>query len=124
MKTLFEQMDGTYREVGDYLIPNLALPAEKENKPPGKYGIMHRNFIKEQKRVFYTNLLTSGELNAYLHQVEDRAQKQFEQIVEALAKADGTDETLKAHDQMKWVRLMNNYRHAAAEIVFREVVFV
>lgn len=118
MKTLFEQMGGTYRQIGDYLIPNLALPAEKEMQPLGKYGIMHRHYIKEHKRVFYTNLLTSGKLNVYLHEVDERAKQQISEIVEALAKADGTDENLKAHDQMKWVQLMNNYRHAAEEIVF------
>lgn len=123
MKTLFEQIGGTYRQVGDYQIPNLALPAEKEMLFFGKYGIMHRSFIKEHRCVFYTNLLTSGKLNTYLHEIDVRAKQQVEQIVEAFAKADGTDENLKAHDQMKWLQLMNNYRHAAEEIVFQEVVF-
>ena len=123
MKTLFEQMGGTYREVGDYQIPNLTLPAEEENKPLGKYGIMHHNYIKEHKRVFYINLLTSGKLNDYLHEVDARAKNQVEQIVETLAKADGIDGALKANDQMKWVGMMNSYCHAAEEIVFREVVF-
>lgn len=123
MKTLFEQLGGTYRKVGDYQIPNLVLPAQKEIQPLGKYGIIHRNFIKEHKRVFYLNLLTSSKLNAYLHEIDEQAQRRIKQIVEALAKADGTDETLKAHDQMKWVQLMNNYRHTAEEIVFQEVVF-
>lgn len=123
MKTLFEQMGGTYRQVGDYQIPNLALPAEKEFEPLGKYGIMYRDYIKEHRRIFYTNLLTTGKLNAYLHEVDERAKRQVKQIVDSLAKADGTDETLKAHDQMKWVRMMNNYRHTAEEIVFQEVVF-
>lgn len=123
MKTLFEQMGGTYRQVGDYRIPNLALPAKKEMQPIGKYGIMHHNYIKKHKHVFYINLLTSGKLNAYLHEIDEQAQRRIKQIVEALANADGTDETLKAHDQMKWVQLMNNYRHAAEEIVFQEVVF-
>lgn len=123
MKTLFEKMGGTYRQVGDYKVPNLVLPSQKENHPLGKYGIMHCNFIKEHKRVFYTNLLTSGKLNAYLQEVDERAKKQVGLIVNSLAQTNGTDETLKAHDQMKWVGLMNNYRHAAEEIVFQEVVF-
>lgn len=123
MRTLFEQMGGTYREVGDYKVPNLALPAEKELQPLSKYGIMHRNFIKEHKRVFYTNLLTSGKLNTYLHEVDERAKRQVEQIAESLAKDNGTDETLKSNDQMKWIGFMNNYRHSAQEIVFQEVVF-
>ena len=97
----------------------MVLPAKKEIQPLRKYGITHCNFIKEHKRVFYTNLLTSGKLNVYLHEVDERAKNQVNQIVEALAKSNGTDETLKAHDQMKWVQLMNNYRHAAEEIVFQ-----
>lgn len=123
MKSLFEQFGGTYRQVGDYIIPNLVLPAEKEMQPLGKYGLLHLNFIKSHKRVFYMNLVTSGKLNQYLHEVDERAIKQANQIVEALTKADGTDETLKAQDQMHWVGLMNNYHHCAEEIVFQEVVF-
>ena len=123
MKTLFEQMGGTYRQVGDYRIPNLALPAKKEMQPIGKYGIMHHNYIKKHKRVFYINLLKSGKISTYLCEVDERAKTQVAQIIESLAKADGTDETLKANDQMKWVGLMNNYRHCAEEVVFQEVVF-
>lgn len=123
MKTLFEQMGGTYKQVGNYIIPDLTLPAQKEIQPLGKYGMMHLNFIKSHKRVFYTNLLTSGKLNSYLHDVDKRAKSQVNQIVEELAQADGTDETLKAQNQMRWVGLMNNYHHCAEEIVFQEVVF-
>ena len=123
MKSLFEEMGGAYRQVGDYQIPNLALPAEKGTQPLGKYGKMHLNFIKEHKRMFYTNLLTSGKLSAYLREVDEQAMQQVNQIVKSLAKADGTDERLKATDQMKWVQLMNNYRNAAEEIVLQDVVF-
>ena len=122
MKTLFEKMGGTYRQFDDYQIPNIALPAEKENQTLGKYGIMHRNYIKEHKRVFYINLMTSVKLNAYLNEVDKRAKRQIDEIIQSLAKMDGTDEILKAHNQMKWVGLMNNYRNAAEEIVFQEVV--
>lgn len=123
MKSLFEQMGGTYRQVGDYLIPDLTLPAGKEIQLLGKYGMMHLKYIKKHKRVFYTNLLTSSKLNTYLHEVDERATEQVNQIVKELAKADGTDETLKEKNQMRWVGLMNNYRHCAEEIVFQEVVF-
>lgn len=123
MKSLFEQMGGTYSQVGDYMLPDLALPAEKEMLPLGKYGMLHLNFIKSHRRAFYTNLLTSGELSRYLHELDERATEQVNQIVAALAKADGIDEALKAQDQMRWVGLMNNYRHCAEEIVFQEVVF-
>lgn len=85
---------------------------------------MHRDYIKEHNRVLYTNLLTSGKLNTYLHEVDTRAKQQIDQTVESFAKADGTDETLKAYDQMKWVQLMNCYCQAADEIVLRNVVFV
>lgn len=123
MKSLFEQLGGTYRQVGDYMIPNLALPAEKEMPHFGKYGMMHLDFTKCHKRVFYMNLLTSGKLNQYLHEVDKRATEQVNQIIEALAKDDGTDEILKAQNQLRWVGLMNNYSHCAEEIVFQEVVF-
>ncbi|MDD4124494.1 MAG: TnpV protein [Eubacteriales bacterium] len=123
MKSLFEEMGGTYRQEGDYLIPNLILPAQKDMVPLGKYGRMHLHFLKEHRRVLYTNLLTSGKLDEHLHEVDQCATEQVEQIVAAMAKQDDCDETLKARDQLRWVGLMNNYRHCAEEIVLKEVVY-
>ena len=122
MKSLFEQMGGTYTKVGDYYIPDLALPPQEEFFI-GRFGRLHLRFIKKNKRVLYINLLTSGELNRYLHTLDEQATKRFNTIVIALAKAEGTDENLKASDPMRWVGLMNNYRHSAEEIILKELVY-
>jgi hypothetical protein len=107
---------------GDYYLPDLILP-EQENFHVGKYGMLRKAYLKKHKRVQYTNLLTSGNLNVHLHEVDVRATGMVEQIVKAMAEADGTNEHLKATDQMRWVGLMNNYRHCAEEIVLRDVVY-
>lgn len=122
MKSLFEEMGGTYTLVGDYYIPDLALPPQEEFFI-GRFGQMHLKFIKENKRGLYTNLLTSGELNQYLHTLDEQAMDRFNAIVNAYAKAENTDEALKASDPMRWVGLMNNYRNSAEEIVFKELVY-
>lgn len=122
MKSLFEEMGGTYTLVGDYYIPDLALPPQEEFFI-GRFGQLHLRFIKKNKRGLYINLLTSGELNRYLHTLDGQATERFNAIVTALAKAEGTDENLKASDPMRWVGLMNNYRHSAEEIVFKELVY-
>lgn len=123
MKSLFEEMGGTYRRVGDYFLPNLSLPAKGENLSFGKYGKMRLRYLKEHRRALYTNLLTSGKLNEHLQEVDQQASEQVNQIVKAMAKTDGTDESLKAHDQMRWVGLMNNYKACAEEIILKEEVF-
>lgn len=122
MKSLFEEMGGTYTLVGDYYIPDLALLPQEEFFI-GRFGQMHLRFIKENKRVLYINLLTSGELNRYLHTLDEQATDRFNTIVTALAKAEGTDENLKASDPMRWVGLMNNYRNSAEEIVLKELIY-
>ena len=122
MKSLFEEMGGTYTLVGDYYIPDLALPPQEEFFI-GRFGQLHLRYIKENKRVLYINLLTSGELNRYLHTLDEQATERFNTIVTALAKAEGTDENLKASDPMRWVGLMNNYRHSAEEIILKELVY-
>ena len=123
MKSLFEQMGGTYTKVGDYYLPNLSLPAEGENISFGKYGRMRLCYLKEHRQVLYNSLLNSGKLNEHLQEVNQRANAQVNQIVKTMAKADGTDESLKARDQMRWVGLMNNYKACAEEIVLKEVVY-
>lgn len=122
MKSLFEQMGGTYTKVGDYYIPDLVLPPVEEFFI-GRFGQLHLRFIKKNKRGFYINLLISGELNRYLHTLDEQAMDRFNAIVNAYAKAENTDEALKASDPMRWVGLMNNYRNSAEEIVFKELVY-
>ena len=122
MKSLFEEMGGTYTRQGDYYIPDLELPPQ-EDYFIGRFGQLHLRYIKKNKRVLYTNLLTSGELNQYLHTLDEQATERFNAIVADLAKAEGTNEALKASEPMRWVGLMNNYRHSAEEIVLKELVY-
>ena len=123
MKTIFEEIGVTYRREGDYLLPNLELSDQNDIAPIGKYGRMRLHYLREQKHALYTGLLLSDKLNEHLHEVDERAEKQIEEIETAMAKADGTDEALKARDQLRWVGLMNNYRSCAEELVLREVVY-
>ena len=121
MKSIFEEMDGTYRQEGDYLIPNLTLPDEPECQI-GKYGRMRRSYLKEHRPVLYANLLTSGTLHRHLAEIDQACNERMEIIVPAMAKQEGVTETLKA-DQMEWVRRMNNIRSRAEEIVLTELVY-
>lgn len=115
-----------YTLVGDYYLPDFALEVESEPQEEyviGRYGRMRANYLKNHRRALYSELLISGKLHEHLHEVEKRAMRQVEDIVKHFAKIEGTDERLKAENQMRWVGLMNNYRHCAEEIVLKEVVF-
>ena len=122
MKSIFEQMGGTYRQEGDYLIPNLALPEEPEYQI-GKYGRMRRSYLKEHRPVLYANLLTSGTLHRHLAEIDQACNERMEIIVSAMAKQESVTETLKAADQLEWVRRMNSIRNRAEEIVLTELVY-
>ena len=122
MKSLFEEMGGTYRQEGDYLIPNLALPDEPEYQI-GKYGRMRRNYLKEHRPVLYANLLTSGTLHRHLAEIDQACNERMEIIVSAMAKREGVTEALKATDQMEWVCRMNSIHNRAEEIVLSELVY-
>ena len=122
MKSIFEQMGGTYRQEGDYLIPNLSLPDESEYQI-GKYGCMRRSYLKEHRPILYTNLLTSGTLHRHLAEIDQSCNERMEIIVSAMAKQEDVTETLKASAQMEWVRHMNSIRSLAEEIVLTELVY-
>ena len=108
-KYIFDESNGLWYELqGDYYIPCLTLPAEKENKPIGLWGQRHKRYLQEHKRAFYATLLTSGKLNAYLADVDKQAEERFERIVEQMKQAHGITEQLKAENQMEWVARMNN----------------
>mgnify|MGYP000603967925 CR=1 FL=1 len=109
MKSLFEQMGGTYRQEGDYLIPNLALPEEPDYQI-GKYGRIRRSYLKEYHPVLYANYLTSGTLHRHLAEIDQACNERMEIIVSAMTKQEGATEALKAADQMEWVRRMNSIR--------------
>ena len=122
--TLFEQLGGTYTQQGDYLLPNLALPAEKETGNIGVWALRHKRYMKQHHKVLYYNLLTSGKLDSYLADIEEQAQQLFLRLVKELAEKEGVTEQLKSADQMAWVRRLNNIREQAAEVVNAELVFV
>lgn len=122
-KTIFEEMGGAYVRQGDYFLPCLSLPAEKENKPIGVWGQRHLRYLKQHRRVLYTNLLTSGRLNSYLADIDRQAKDMFLRLVEQMAEREGITEKLKAEQPMEWVGKMNALREAAAEIVNAEVIF-
>lgn len=122
-KTIFGQMGGTYSQVGDYLLPNLSLPTEEKQANIGVWGMRHKRFLKENNRVLYANLMTSGKLVAYLDDIEQQATAMFLRLVKELAEKENVTEELKATDQMLWVKKMNNIRNRATEIVNAELIY-
>ena len=123
-KTIFEEMGGAYVRQGDYLLPCLSLPAEKENKRIGVWGQRHLCYLKQHRRVLYTNLLTSGKLNSYLANIDKQAEDMFLRLVEQMAEREGVTEQLKAENQMEWIGRMNSIRSRAMEIVNAELIYV
>ena len=122
MKSLFEEMGGTYRQVGDYFIPNLVLPDDGDYQI-GKFGRMRRSYLNEHRPVLYANLLTSGTLHRHLAEIDQACNERMEIIVPAMAKQEGVTEALKAADQMEWVRRKNSIHSRAEEIVLHELVY-
>ena len=122
-KTIFEEMGGTYVRQGDYFIPCLTLPAEKENKPIGVWGQRHKRYLKQNHKVLYMNLLTSGKLNSYLADIDEQAEEMFSRLVKQLAEKEGVTEALKAENQMLWVQKMNSIRNAAMEVVSNDLIY-
>ena len=122
MKTLYETLGGTYREENGRLVPELELP-EQTNYHIGKYGQFYLDYIKNHRRGKYTTLLTEGNLNAQLHEIDIEANKMLETIIPHLVTERGIDENLKAHDMLRWVAEMNNIKASAEEIVFKEVIY-
>lgn len=122
-KTIFEEMGGTYVRQGDYDLPCLSLPTEKENRLIGVWGQRHLRYLKQHRKVLYTNLLTSGKLNSYLADIDEQAEDMFLRLVKQMAEREGVTEKLKAEQPMKWVGKMNALREAATEIVDAEVIF-
>ena len=121
--TLFEKFGGTYTQIGDYLLPDLSLPAEKDDRPIGIWGQRRLRYLKQYHKVIYYNLLTSGKLHSHLADTEEQAQQLFLRLVKEYAEKEGVTEQLKSADPMAWVRQMNNIRSRAAEIINEEVVF-
>ena len=122
-KTIYDASNGLWYELrGDYYIPCLTLPTEEE-KPIGIWGQRHLRYIKQECKALYTELLTSGRLNAYLANISEQAMEQVLLLTKQMAEREGITEQLKAQDQMLWVQRMNNIRDRAIEIVNHELIY-
>ena len=123
MKSIYENLGGTYKASGDYSLPTFLLPKE-EPFEIGVWGQRYLRHLKENHRIIYYNYLTKGILNKHITEVDIRAEKIFQQLVKSLAEKENVTESLKAKDMMLWVQKMNNIRNRASEIVNTEVIFV
>ena len=123
MKSIFEQIGGTYTLKGDYRLPNLILPAEEE-RHIGVWGQRRLNYLKHHRKVLYYNLLTSGKIHSHLADTEEQAQALFSRLVKEYSEKEGVTEQLNSADPMAWVMRMNNIHERATEIVNADVVFV
>ena len=121
-KTIFEELGGKYERQGDYLIPCLTVPAEEE-QPIGTWGQRHLDYLKQYRKVTYTNLLTSGRLNTYLADIDRQAQERFQRLIESMKQAQGTTERLKEENALEWVQHLNNIRACARETVNEEIIY-
>lgn len=120
MKSTFEELGGTYKQVGDYLLPDVETP---ESPQVGFWGMQRRKYLLEHQQALYTAMFISGKLADHLQEIDRSATQMFDQLVEQLKSRNGITEQLKATDQMKWVKRMNAVRHEAAEIVAKELIY-
>ena len=121
MKSLYEELGGTYRQVGDYFIPDIELP--ERNYEIGKYGRMRHRYLKEHHKIQYTTMILNGTLYDHLEEIDRICNERMETMVAAMKKQQGITEELKAADQLAWVGAMNNIRSCAEEIILRELVY-
>ena len=122
---IYNEQNGLWYELrGDYYIPCLELPTEKEERHIGVWGQRHLRYIREHKKALYTSLLTSGKLQSYLADVEEQAQDLFDRLMKQRAERESITETSKADNQMEWVGRINALRSAVIETVNAEVIFV
>lgn len=120
-KSTFEQMGGTYRQEGDYFLPNLTVP---ESVPVGIWGQRRKRYLREHREPLYTALLFSGKLDAHIMDVDQQAQEMLSRLIEQMAKQEGITELLKEENQMEWVRKMNSIQFRAREIVNAEIIYL
>ena len=122
-KVICDEKNSLWYELqGDYYIPCLKLP-EEEQQPIGVWGQRHLRYIKQNRKVLYLNLLTSGKLNGYLADIDKQAENMLSRLVNQMTKREGVTEKLKANDQMEWVGRMNNIRQRATDVVNKEIVY-
>ena len=116
-------MNITYRTVGDYKIPNITL-SPKDGKPIGRWGIVRRDYLRQNKSVKFNIMLMNGSLFSYLAEIDSQAEEMFSRLVEQMANAEGITEQFKEQNQLEWVQRMNSIRHRATEIVNAELIYV
>ena len=121
-KSLFEQMGGTYSQVGDYLLPNITLP-EQEEKPIGVWGQRRLRYLKQHRKVLYYNLLTSSKLKEHLADINEQAEDMYSRLIKQMAEREGVTEQLKGNDHMAWVGRMNNIRNQVTEIINADLIY-
>ena len=121
-QSLYEKLGGSYTKVGDFLLPNLTIDGS-EQQAFGKYGRMRKRYLKEYRRVLYTNLLVADKLDQHLAEIDKACEERMELLTSQMAKREGVTEALKAANQMEWVRRMNSIRNRAEEIVLHELVY-
>ena len=122
MKTLFEQLGGTYTMQGDYRLPNLNVE-ETDTRPIGVWGQRRLHYLKHHRKVLYYNLLTSGKLYSHLADIEEQAQDLFSRLVKEHAENEGITEQLKATDQMKWVQKMNSIQERVNDWIMEAYIY-
>lgn len=120
MKSLFEQMGGTYTQQGDYFLPDLKLSPEEE-RPIGVWGQRRLRYLRENRPILYTNLKTTGQLHSHLADVEEQANALFLRLVKDYSASEGVTEQLKAEKPMEWVRRMNGIRARVTEVVMSRI---
>ena len=120
MKSTFEELGGTYKQVGDYLLPDVEVP---ENLEVGFWGLQRRKYLLEHQPALYTALFLGGKLTGHLQEIDRSATQMYYQLLDRLKARNGVTEQLKATDQMKWVSRMNAVRHEAEEIVAKELIY-
>ena len=121
-ESFFEQNGGTYTQIGDVLLPDLSI-GEVEQRPIGKYGRMRKRYLKEQHPVLYSELLLSGKMYSHLQEIDETCEERMELLTRQMAKLEGVTDSLKADNQMEWVRRMNSIRNRAEEIVLHELIY-
>ena len=120
MKSLYEQLGGTYHQEGDYLIPDLAAPPSPHI---GVWGLRRKNYLLKNREPIYTAMLLGGKLNAHLEEVDRQAEEMLFKLADQMASDEGITEQLKANDQMAWVGAMNSIRARVEEVVYAELIY-
>ena len=121
MKSLYEELNGSYVEVGDIKIP--AFVSADTNYEIGFWGQRHKEYLKENHKVIYYNLLTQGKLNSYLHNIDVQAKEQYDLLVKQFAESQDVTEQFKAENQMLWAHRMNNIANLAREVIYNEIIY-